>query len=122
MAKIMYAWTARCRTWHQAGDLGEPVESLVHVLVDQPGSVAGDEPCPGRRRWAPLVTERGVLGQGRHGGRVQREFSGLAELAVANHEHLVGEIYLVAVEVDGLPDPHPRHGQQPDQRAVGRRD
>jgi hypothetical protein len=40
-------------------------------------------------------------------------------LAAADNEPPARQVDVVAVERDRLTDPHPGHGQQPDQRLVG---
>ena len=53
--------------------------------------------------------------------RVQRDQPGLPNLAWRTVEHAPGQVDVVAVEADRLPDAHAGGRQQADQRLVGRR-
>lgn len=65
---------------------------------------------------------RGAAGSGATPDRaaVQRQLACLAELP-ADHQPTVRVIEVVAVELDRLPDPHPRYCQQADQGLPGPR-
>lgn len=67
-----------------------------------------------------LISLAGVVPKRRDRAWVQWNLAGLAVLASADHEQTGAQVEVAPVEGDRLPDPQPTHGEQPDQRLVGR--
>jgi hypothetical protein len=61
-----------------------------------------------------------VVAQRGHGGWVQKQSTGLAELRVLDHQRLGVQIDLVAIEAARFAGAHAGHRKQPDQRLPGR--
>src|SRR3546814_13414774 len=86
MSEVMNPGSARGRPRREPGELDQAVEGVVDVAVEQSGPGRGDEEgCRVGARGGP-VPEPLVSLQRVARGRVQPEFSGLAELAVADQQ------------------------------------
>ena len=54
-----------------------------------------------------------------HSGRMQGNQAGLAELGQPNGQEILIEINVITVEVNDFTDPHPGHGHQSKEAAIG---
>jgi hypothetical protein len=96
------------------------VEGVVNVGVQQSGTRRGNEQ---RGRASPAkrsISSPKIIGESADAACVQRQFTGFAELSVANDEQAVDRIKIIAVEANRFPNPHPAHHQQTDQSPIGR--
>ena len=107
------------RAGAKAGGAHEAGEDLLDRHVDEPRAEGGDEEARRLRLATQLVSQPGVVPQGPHGARMQRQLPALVELRGGDHEHAVVEVHVAGIEANQLTDARPGHLQQADQRLVG---
>ena len=115
----MRAGPAPRRARGEAGTADEVEPGEVHVVVTQPGASGGDEERRVTRTRAELVTAAGIGGERVDGAGVERHLPRLAELGLADVQHSVFKIDVVAVEVERLADAQPAHHEQADKGLEG---
>ena len=104
----------------QGRGAAEPIELVPDGALVQSRAGVGDQEARALRARAERVTDLGVAVERRDRGRVKRNLAGASVLPVADGEPVLGQLDVCAVQRDHLADPHAGHGQQPDQRLVGR--
>jgi hypothetical protein len=76
----------------------------VHVAVKEPGANGGDKERRDGRPGTEPVAVAGVDGERLNGACVQRNFSGLPKLGVADLKYAFVHVDIVAVESEGPAD------------------
>ena len=112
------------RVHHRGADTdsrGELPERLVHAAAGQARADTGQEERPGSGSGTQPVPLGGVVAQRFRARRVQRHQPGTVELRVADRDDTGGDVDVVAAQADRFAQPHPGHGEQPEQRLVCRR-
>ena len=119
VSELVDSWPVRS-VEADAGGSTRP-ERRADDSVDQAPGGEGDEERRVLGLGHQLIAQRVVLPQRVHDAGVQRDQPGLAELGLADQQHALGPVDVVAVELDRLADAKAASGEQPDQRVVGRR-
>src|SRR5690606_10812591 len=102
------------------GTAKEPCEGTVHAVVDEPrAGQRGEEAwrAPARMGSFALLC---IKKERAHDGFVQDYLAGLAKLALADDEELVGPINIAGVEANSLANAHAGRGYEAEERLVGR--
>lgn len=84
----------------------EPRESTMHIVVDESRAHVRNEEARRARARVDATALIRITTEGAHDGLVQDHLAGLAELALANDDELVGPINIAAIETDRFADAH----------------
>ncbi|MGY3412999.1 hypothetical protein ACVWZV_009165 [Bradyrhizobium sp. GM5.1] len=97
----------------------KPPEDAMHVLMQQTATLFGHEETGAPRRSKMRIPARRIVSE--HGDRrgVKRDQPRLAELALADGEHALVEIEVIAAQVERFGMAKPCHRDQPEQAMIG---
>src|ERR1700761_4689202 len=100
MTHVMQSRPARGRARFEAGVADPLVEGRLNVGVEQPVTRSGDEERRRVGRPTGPVASAQILTESSHSTRMQRQFAGLAKLAVADGERAVNGVKIIAIKTD----------------------
>ena len=118
MPEVMHAWPGSIARAAQTDFARQAPEDAVHVLVQQPAALLGDEEGRAATRSEMCGAPIDIVAQRRARRRMQGREARLAELGQPKCEHASRQVDVAVLQAHRLGQAHASHSDQPEQSVI----